>query len=511
MSDIFTGFSNIFGNFMNASNAFIPNPAGTATQPNSKTPPASQRALRTLPMVKVTADDILEATNKECLICLEEQQIGAWACKLQCGHLFHKPCVTDWLEKHCTCPVCRFELETDDQSYETDRKKRMKKRKLRLRLDEINNKSIAQLRELASVLNVNITGCLDKTEVVDKLVKSGCIEVTEGLPPMEMYESELNGKSVKELKYLLLSFGLPATNALEKRELREQLVASGRIIFKPELKISAEDEAVMQNGSSSNSGSSGSSGGSSAGSMDIMNIEMTVNNNSESTHPGDGIAAAPADGRYHVLLSDLQASSLSELRELCAQFGVVTTGCIDKSDIVQCLVDSENVQILPVDEQLEAKADHGTFSVPSTGSPSSTVAASQKKTGGVDCSDRNTSPAESTKQRSPSYYVLPVAAASTTSLDCAADTAAAAAGEGKAGYYELPSAASAAPSPMPAQAPTDSGGAQSREAASSSSTTKSGAEDPPCTAGSADTADSMEDMMDFSESKEEGTYCTYHS
>ena len=235
-----------------------------------------------------------------------------------------------------------------------------------------------------------------------------------------------------------------------------------------------------------------------------------MNNNSESTHPGDGIAAAPADGRYHVLLADLQASSLSELRELCAQFGVVTTGCIDKSDIVQCLVDSENVQILPVDEQLEAKADHGTFSVPSTGSPSSSAAASQKQNGGVDLSDPNTSPAESTEQRSPSYYVLPVAAASTTSLDCAADTAAAA-GEGKPGYYELPSATSAASSPMPAQAPTDSEGSQSREAASSSSAAKTGAEDPPCTAGSADTAHSSEDMMDFSESKEEGTYCTHHA
>ncbi|WP_288066773.1 hypothetical protein, partial [Herbaspirillum sp.] len=106
------------------------------------------------------------------------------------------------------------------------------------------------------------------------------------------------------------------------------------------------------------------------------------------------------------------ASALSELRELCAQVGVVTTGCIEKSDIVQWLVDSENVQILPVDEQLEAKADHGTFSVPISGSPSSPAAASQKKNGGVDCSDRNTSPAESTEQRSPSYYVLPVAAAS---------------------------------------------------------------------------------------------------
>jgi len=30
----------------------------------------------------------------------------------------------DWLERHCTCPVYRFELETEDARYETERKKR---------------------------------------------------------------------------------------------------------------------------------------------------------------------------------------------------------------------------------------------------------------------------------------------------------------------------------------------------------------------------------------------------
>ena len=47
------------------------------------------------------------------IITTEEQQLGAYACKLPCGHLFHKECVVGWLEKNCTCPVCRFELETD--------------------------------------------------------------------------------------------------------------------------------------------------------------------------------------------------------------------------------------------------------------------------------------------------------------------------------------------------------------------------------------------------------------
>ena len=112
--------------------------------------------LLNLPLVTVTADDLLEATNKECLICLEEQKLGSLACKLQCGHLFHKDCVKEWLQKHCTCPVCRFELETDDVEYERVRRKRMESRKLRIRLDELKAKTIGKYQKLIELMNTCI-------------------------------------------------------------------------------------------------------------------------------------------------------------------------------------------------------------------------------------------------------------------------------------------------------------------------------------------------------------------
>jgi hypothetical protein len=68
-----------------------------------KTPPANRKVFQNLPIVKVTTDDLLEETNKECLICLDEQKIGFLACKLPCGHLYHKACIVPWLQKHCTC------------------------------------------------------------------------------------------------------------------------------------------------------------------------------------------------------------------------------------------------------------------------------------------------------------------------------------------------------------------------------------------------------------------------
>ena len=66
-------------------------------------PPASRRAIANLTIVQVTNDDLIEESNKECLICLCDQTIGSSACKLACGHLYHRECLVDWLKKSCTC------------------------------------------------------------------------------------------------------------------------------------------------------------------------------------------------------------------------------------------------------------------------------------------------------------------------------------------------------------------------------------------------------------------------
>ena len=42
--------------------------------------------------------------------------------------MFHSDCVTKWLEIHNTCPLCRFELPTDDPNYERERKERNNQR-----------------------------------------------------------------------------------------------------------------------------------------------------------------------------------------------------------------------------------------------------------------------------------------------------------------------------------------------------------------------------------------------
>ena len=73
------------------------------TNNQAKAPPASKKAIRNLAIVQVTADDLIEESNKECLICLDDQRLGSYACKLACGHLYHKACLIEWLQKSCTC------------------------------------------------------------------------------------------------------------------------------------------------------------------------------------------------------------------------------------------------------------------------------------------------------------------------------------------------------------------------------------------------------------------------
>lgn len=48
----------------------------------------------------------------ECAICLSAVEDAEMVRVLPgCGHLFHVGCIDMWLGSHCTCPVCRAEVE----------------------------------------------------------------------------------------------------------------------------------------------------------------------------------------------------------------------------------------------------------------------------------------------------------------------------------------------------------------------------------------------------------------
>lgn len=66
-----------------------------------------------IPKIKITCKNNLDASgNKDsCSVCLQDFQLGETVRSLpQCHHMFHLPCIDNWLLRHGSCPMCRRDL-----------------------------------------------------------------------------------------------------------------------------------------------------------------------------------------------------------------------------------------------------------------------------------------------------------------------------------------------------------------------------------------------------------------
>jgi hypothetical protein len=93
-------------------------------------PAASCEAIMRLPKARVLPWDRESSKDctKTCGVCCERLVDGVVVTRLPCGHVYHLNCVIPWLSKKCTCPECRYEMETKNPRFEVGRKQRMKKR-----------------------------------------------------------------------------------------------------------------------------------------------------------------------------------------------------------------------------------------------------------------------------------------------------------------------------------------------------------------------------------------------
>ncbi|GKA58804.1 E3 ubiquitin protein ligase CIP8 [Tanacetum coccineum] len=89
-------------------------------------PPASKSAIEALKTVEKSGVSGFSELSEACAICKDkvfnsEEEVVK---ELPCGHMYHEECIVPWLGSRNTCPICRYELETDDADYEEERKKR---------------------------------------------------------------------------------------------------------------------------------------------------------------------------------------------------------------------------------------------------------------------------------------------------------------------------------------------------------------------------------------------------
>ena len=211
-------------------------PAGNA-QGNGESrgaPPASKRAIRQLPTIKVSAEDLVEPSNRECCICLEENCLGDKVTRLPCAHIFHENCILDWLTNHhCTCPVCRYELPTDDPRYEAGRVERMKTRKPRFALYELKRMSIPEL--LALNRRPTPEGMVKKEDIIEMLVREERIHLVPAPEPVEYELKTLKEMRISELKHVMADAGVffRTQDVVEKSDMLRIFLNSGRLNLLP--------------------------------------------------------------------------------------------------------------------------------------------------------------------------------------------------------------------------------------------------------------------------------------
>ncbi|KAJ0843829.1 putative transcription factor C2H2 family [Helianthus annuus] len=81
-------------------------------------PPAAKSFIDNLPLVTLKKGDLNDDDTVICAVCKDEILMEERVTQLPCKHHYHGECIVPWLSIRNTCPVCRFELPTDDVEYE---------------------------------------------------------------------------------------------------------------------------------------------------------------------------------------------------------------------------------------------------------------------------------------------------------------------------------------------------------------------------------------------------------
>ncbi|XP_044472744.1 uncharacterized protein LOC123201349 isoform X2 [Mangifera indica] len=79
-------------------------------------PPAAMSFVNSLPCVIINEEHV-KHDNLACAICKDVIPISTKVIQLPCLHLYHQPCIVPWLNARNSCPLCRYELPTDDKEY----------------------------------------------------------------------------------------------------------------------------------------------------------------------------------------------------------------------------------------------------------------------------------------------------------------------------------------------------------------------------------------------------------
>jgi len=355
-------FSDGFGGAFDFQTRGVPPGGREAKAP----PPTSMSVLAALPDVTITGDDLQEENNRCCCVCLEDQEMGGIATKLPCGHIFHRECLEDWLKRTCTCPICRFELKTDNEAYERSRRERVKEggARMRFRHDELMSFKVSRLKEIIRELDITPPRyCVDKTDLVQAMIDSGKIRVVERMPPKVISSRDLEVSSATTLKALLVEMGVETSDFLEKRDFQRAIRESDRfIVTDADVKdLAGEGDALSSTTSSLTLASSSAAEG--VDELQSHGVHNGKTEEKESELSGtkrerddssllEAATSNPATTGTTIDATDTITAEVQpaqeakgcnlgvkELLGIAEAFGIDTSKCVERSDVVKMLAD----------------------------------------------------------------------------------------------------------------------------------------------------------------------------
>ena len=86
-------------------------------------PPTAPHVIASLCHVRVTTELLSSADALDCAVCRCDLELDESVVELPCKHLYHRECITPWLEQTSTCPTCRHQLPTADTKFERRRRR----------------------------------------------------------------------------------------------------------------------------------------------------------------------------------------------------------------------------------------------------------------------------------------------------------------------------------------------------------------------------------------------------
>jgi len=317
--------------------------------PETANHPTSKRVLRQIPNVTVTAEDLVDENNRECCICLDEIHLGGRVSRLPCGHIFHRPCITDWLQKHNSCCICRYELETDNPEYERIRREKMKNRKPRFREYELKRMPIRELQEWCKKLNIS-QNAVEKSGLVDVIIKSGKIDLIAAPKPLEYKLSNLRNMTVSELKKVMNQAGVffDPVNVVEKEDLVQIFINSGRLSPIPEAFLDDQDDGDKKIAHKKYPVNIATTKD-----HDVIMIEDSDDDGDNTTAAVQNETSSCVDLPYPVQATafsfhtsayenipeshqpSLAARPISELKSFARELGIGINDCVEKTEIVE--------------------------------------------------------------------------------------------------------------------------------------------------------------------------------